>query len=190
MLRPRHRRTVTVVLMCCACAARPCYCATVSGCAVPKDRAGGDSQRGGAPALTIRTMLSKARMGRRQSRRLPRLRWRLCCLSFGSQRRRRFGSFVCDHSTSSAGSWPCSQRCSSIHFWLLPWIQICRSAVEDVALVTKASDVPSFDKKPARAVRDNRHVLQLFQLLKPLSVGTLNMTRYFIVWAKLSYRTG
>jgi hypothetical protein len=34
----------------------------LSGCAAPKDRAG-DSQRGGAAALTTRTMLSKARMG-------------------------------------------------------------------------------------------------------------------------------
>jgi hypothetical protein len=80
-----------------------CARAAASGCAVPKDRAGGDSQRGGAPALTTRTMLSRHVWGRRQSRRLPRLgRW-LCCLSFGQTQAQK--SLEVSFATNRQFSW-------------------------------------------------------------------------------------
>jgi hypothetical protein len=57
---------------CVALALRGRVIMRASGCAVPKDRTGGDSQRVGAPALTTRTMLLRHVWGPRQSRRLPR----------------------------------------------------------------------------------------------------------------------
>jgi hypothetical protein len=71
-----------------------------SGCAVAKDRAGVASQRGDAPAPTTRTMLSKARTGRRQSRRSPRLGQRLCCLNFWQSEIRFSVSFIARGATT------------------------------------------------------------------------------------------